>query len=72
VNYADLNTAGQASVEAGYFNVHGVVEASGGLDVTTRELTIARMKDHGITPVNWTTLAAEPSRRPYSQSRPHR
>ena len=27
--------------------------------MATRELAIARMKDHGITPINWTTVAAE-------------
>jgi hypothetical protein len=58
-----LAFADMQAVEASY-NVHGVVEASDGLDVTTRELAIARM--------NWITLAAEPTRRPYSQSRPHR
>src|SRR5215471_12273965 len=46
------------AVEAGY-NVYGVVDASGGLDVTTRELAIARMKDHGITPISWTTVSVE-------------
>ena len=35
------------------------IGTSGGHGVTTRELTIARIKDHGITPVNWTTLAAD-------------
>ena len=50
-------TAMQAA-EAGY-NVYGVIDASGGLDVTTRELAVARMKGHGITPINWTTVAAE-------------
>jgi hypothetical protein len=39
--------------------VYGVVDAPGGLDVTTRELAIARMKDHGVTPINWTTVAFE-------------
>jgi hypothetical protein len=39
--------------------VHGAVDASGALDVTTRELAIGRMKDHGITPMNWTTVAVE-------------
>jgi hypothetical protein len=45
-------------VEAGY-NVYGVVDASGALDVTIRQNAVARMKDHGITPINWTTVAAE-------------
>ena len=30
--------------------------------VTIRENAIARMKDHGITPINWTTVAAEMQR----------
>ena len=60
-----LAFAGMQAVEAGY-NVRGVVEASGGLDVTTRELATARIKDHGITPVNWNHACG-----PYSQSRPH-
>jgi len=34
-------------------------DASGALDVTTRELAIARMKNHGVTPISWTTVAAE-------------
>jgi len=46
------------AVDAGY-NVQGVVDASGGLDVTIRENAVARMKDHGVTPINWTTVAAE-------------
>jgi nicotinamidase-related amidase len=46
------------AVDAGY-TVYGVVDASGALDVTTREVTIARMRDHGITPLTWTTVAAE-------------
>jgi hypothetical protein len=53
-----LAFAAMQAVEAGY-NVYGVVDASGGLDVTTRELAIARMKDYGITPINWTTVAVE-------------
>jgi hypothetical protein len=46
------------AVEAGY-DVYCMVDASGGLDVTTRKLAIARMKDRGITPINCTTVAAE-------------
>jgi hypothetical protein len=46
------------AVEAGY-NVYGVVDASGALEVTIRENAVARMRDHGITPINWTTVAAE-------------
>jgi nicotinamidase-related amidase len=53
-----LAFAAMQAVDAGY-NVYGVVDASGALDVTTRELAIARMKDHGITPISWTTVAAE-------------
>ena len=41
------------------YDVYGVVDASGALDVTTRELAIGRMKDHGITPITWTTVAVE-------------
>jgi hypothetical protein len=36
-----------------------VVDASGALEVTIRENAVARMKDHGVTPINWTTVAAE-------------
>ena len=53
-----LAFAAMQAVEAGY-NVYGVVDASGALDVTTRELAIARMREHGITPINWITVAAE-------------
>jgi nicotinamidase-related amidase len=53
-----LAFAAMLAADAGY-NVYGVVDASGGLDATARELAIARMKDHGITPINWTTVAAE-------------
>ena len=51
-------TAAMQAVEAGY-NVYGVVDASGALEVTIRENAVARMRDHGITPINWTTVAAE-------------
>jgi len=53
-----LAFAAMQAVEAGY-NVYGVVDASGALEVTIRENAVARMKDHGITPINWTTVAAE-------------
>jgi Isochorismatase family len=53
-----LAFAAMQAADAGC-NVYGVVDASGGLDATARELAIARMKDHGITPINWTTVAAE-------------
>jgi hypothetical protein len=46
------------AVDAGY-NVYGVIDASGALEVTIRDNAVARMKDHGITPINWTTVAAE-------------
>ena len=46
------------AVDAGY-DVYGAVDASGALDVTTRDLAIARMNDHGVTPINWTAIAAE-------------
>ena len=45
-------------MQAGY-NVYGVVDASGGLDVTGRQLAIARVKDHGIPPINWMTVGTE-------------
>ncbi|MGH7970154.1 MAG: isochorismatase family protein, partial [Limisphaerales bacterium] len=53
-----LAFAAMQAVDAGY-NVYGVVDASGGLDVTIRENAVARMRDHGITPINWTTVGAE-------------
>jgi hypothetical protein len=53
-----LAFAAMQAVEAGY-NLHGVIDASGGLEVTIRENAVARMRDHGITPINWTTVAAE-------------
>lgn len=53
-----LAFAAMQAVDAGY-NVYGVVDASGALEVTIRENAFARMKDHGITPINWTTVAAE-------------
>jgi nicotinamidase-related amidase len=53
-----LAFAAMQAVDAGY-NVHGVIDASGALEVTIRENAVARMKDHGITPINWTTVAAE-------------
>jgi len=34
-----------------------VIDASGGYEVTIRENAVARMRDHGITPINWTTSA---------------
>jgi hypothetical protein len=46
------------AVDAGY-NVYGAVDASGALEVTIRDNAVARMKDHGITPINWTTVGAE-------------
>jgi len=56
-----LAFAAMQAVEAGY-NVYSVADASGALDGTTRELAIARMIDHGITPISWTTVAAEMQR----------
>jgi nicotinamidase-related amidase len=53
-----LAFAAMQAVDVGY-NVYGVVDASGALEVTIRENAVARMKDHGITPINWTTVAAE-------------
>ena len=46
------------AVDAGY-NVYGVIDASGGLEVSIRDNAVVRMKDHGVTPINWTTVAAE-------------
>jgi nicotinamidase-related amidase len=53
-----LAFAAMQAVEAGY-NVYGVVDASGALEVTVRENAVSRMRDHGVTPINWTTVAAE-------------
>jgi hypothetical protein len=53
-----LAFAAMQAVEAGY-NVYGVIDASGALEVTIRENAVTRMGDHGITPINWTTVAAE-------------
>jgi nicotinamidase-related amidase len=53
-----LSFAAMRAVDAGY-NVYGVVDASGGIDATVRALAIARMRDHGVTPINWTTVATE-------------
>ena len=53
-----LAFAAMQAVDVGY-NVYGVVDASGGLEVTIRENAVARMKDHEITPINWTTVAAD-------------
>jgi nicotinamidase-related amidase len=53
-----LAFAAMQAVDAGY-NVYGVIDASGGLDVIVRDLAIARMRDHGVTPINWTTVAVE-------------
>ena len=53
-----LAFAAMQAVDAGY-NVYGVIDASGALEVTIRENAVGRMKDHGITPINWTTVAAE-------------
>jgi hypothetical protein len=36
-----------------------VVDASGAIDETVRELSIARMLHHGVTPINWTTVGFE-------------
>jgi catechol 2,3-dioxygenase-like lactoylglutathione lyase family enzyme len=41
------------------FAVTAQVDASGALEVTIRENAVARMRDHGITPINRTTVAAE-------------
>jgi hypothetical protein len=46
------------AVEAGY-NAYGVLDAAGALEVTVRDNAVAGMRNHGITPINWTTVAAE-------------
>ena len=53
-----LAFAAMQAVDAGY-NVYGVIDASGGLEVTIRENAVARMQNHGVTTINWTTVAAE-------------
>jgi nicotinamidase-related amidase len=53
-----LAFAAMQAVDAGY-NVYGVIDASGALEVTIRENAVARMQDHGVIPINWTTVAAE-------------
>jgi nicotinamidase-related amidase len=53
-----LAFAAMQAVDAGY-NVYGVVDASGANEVTIRENAVSRMKDHGIIPINWTTVGAE-------------
>ena len=53
-----LAFAALQAVDLGY-NVYGVIDASGGLEVTIREHAVARMKDYGVTPINWTTVGAE-------------
>lgn len=53
-----LAFAALQTVDAGY-NVYGVIDASGGYEVTIRENAVARMRDHGIVLLNWTTIAAE-------------
>lgn len=39
--------------------VYGVVMPPARLRLQSGENTVARMKDHGITPINWTTVGAE-------------
>lgn len=54
-----LAFAALQAVDAGYKNVYGVIDASGGYEVTISENAVARMRDHGIVLLNWTTIAAE-------------
>jgi hypothetical protein len=56
--FANPAFAAMQAVEAGY-SVYGVVDAYGALEVTVRENAVARMRDHGTAPINWTTVAAE-------------
>jgi nicotinamidase-related amidase len=41
------------------FNVYAVVDASGAPDAVAQQMTIARLVDHGVTPVTWIMVATE-------------
>ena len=41
------------------FNVYGAIDASGAPDAAAREMTVARLVAHGVTPVNWVMVASE-------------
>jgi nicotinamidase-related amidase len=41
------------------FNVYGAIDASGSPDAAAREMTVARLVAHGVTPVNWIMVASE-------------
>jgi nicotinamidase-related amidase len=41
------------------FNVYGVVDASGAPSPEARQMSIARLIDHGVTPVTWLMAATE-------------
>jgi hypothetical protein len=47
----------QAAAEG--FNVYGAIDASGSPDAVAREMTVARLVAHGVTPVNWIMVASE-------------
>ena len=47
----------QAAAEG--FNVYGAIDASGSPDPAAREMTVARLVAHGVTPVNWVMVASE-------------
>jgi nicotinamidase-related amidase len=47
----------QAAAEG--INVYGAIDASGSPDAAAREMTIARLVAHGVTPVNWVMVASE-------------
>lgn len=41
------------------YNVYGAIDASGSPDAASREMTVARLVAHGVTPVNWVMVASE-------------
>ena len=47
----------QAAAEG--FNVYGAIDASGAPDAASREMAVARLVAHGVTPVNWVMVASE-------------
>jgi nicotinamidase-related amidase len=47
----------QAAAER--FNLYGAIDASGSPDAAAREMTVARLVAHGVTPVNWINVASE-------------
>ena len=39
--------------------MYGVIHASGALEVAIRKNAVARMRENGVIPINWTTVGAE-------------